>query len=53
MLLDFLDLFFCLSLLHKDQLILAYSGIFSLKKFKTSKKVEIIFVFINPNNNEV
>jgi len=39
MLLDFLDLFFSLSLLHKDQLILAVSGILSFKKFKTSKKL--------------
>jgi len=38
-LLDFLDLFFYLSLLHKDQLILAVSRIFSLKKLKTSKKL--------------
>jgi hypothetical protein len=34
----FSDLFFCLSLLHKDQLILDDLGILSLKKFKTSKK---------------
>ena len=39
MLLYFLDLFFYLSSLHKDQLILAVSGILSLKKFKTSKKL--------------
>ena len=38
MLLDILDLVFCLSLLHKVQLILAVAGILSLKKFRTSKK---------------
>ena len=38
MLLDILDFVFCLSLLHKVQLILAVAGILSLKKFRTSKK---------------